>query len=72
MPLLNRLEPVLSQLEASVNFEGLWSALDRQNQICMISNFLTFPPKFLIFIFFPKLLSKFNQKGLRPNLFSKM
>ena len=38
MTILNRLEPIISQSEASVNVGGLWTTLDRQIQI---SDFLT-------------------------------
>ena len=51
MTILNRLEPIIRQSEASVNVGGPWSALDRQIQI---SDFLTLGKISVFSYFLPK------------------
>ena len=51
LTILNRLEPFLSQLDASVNFERPLNVLYRQILICPISDFLSFGKMSLIHFF---------------------
>ena len=67
LSILNRLEPFLSQSDASVNFGGPWNALDGQFQICPILDFLTFGQISLFMNFF-QITLKTKLKGLEAKI----